>query len=146
MIRRPPRSTQSRSSAASDVYKRQINAEYMGSIQWVDPTNERFINWMRTAALPRFRKLWGRIEEDLVGGKAYTLRIQNNYNVTAFEGKKSFVLSTANAFGGKNMFLAVAYLVVGSFCLVVFALFLVKKYVSPSKFKEIEEKLSSPVD
>eukprot|EP00657_Telonema_sp_P-1_P011273 TRINITY_DN624_c0_g1_i7.p1 TRINITY_DN624_c0_g1~~TRINITY_DN624_c0_g1_i7.p1 ORF type:complete len:105 (+),score=46.03 TRINITY_DN624_c0_g1_i7:79-393(+) len=29
MIRRPPRSTQSRSSAASDVYKRQgINAEY----------------------------------------------------------------------------------------------------------------------
>eukprot|EP01017_Pseudomicrothorax_dubius_P017004 TRINITY_DN1927_c0_g1_i22.p1 TRINITY_DN1927_c0_g1~~TRINITY_DN1927_c0_g1_i22.p1 ORF type:complete len:156 (-),score=28.84 TRINITY_DN1927_c0_g1_i22:73-540(-) len=32
MIRRPPRSTQSRSSAASDVYKRQgINAEYMGN-------------------------------------------------------------------------------------------------------------------
>eukprot|EP00827_Trimyema_finlayi_P001225 TRINITY_DN143_c0_g1_i4.p1 TRINITY_DN143_c0_g1~~TRINITY_DN143_c0_g1_i4.p1 ORF type:complete len:439 (-),score=190.25 TRINITY_DN143_c0_g1_i4:118-1434(-) len=30
MLRRPPRSTQSRSSAASDVYKRQINAEYMG--------------------------------------------------------------------------------------------------------------------
>eukprot|EP01017_Pseudomicrothorax_dubius_P048229 TRINITY_DN8745_c0_g1_i5.p1 TRINITY_DN8745_c0_g1~~TRINITY_DN8745_c0_g1_i5.p1 ORF type:complete len:106 (-),score=36.84 TRINITY_DN8745_c0_g1_i5:95-412(-) len=30
MIRRPPRSTQSRSSAASDVYKRQgINAEYI---------------------------------------------------------------------------------------------------------------------
>eukprot|EP01015_Nassula_variabilis_P006991 TRINITY_DN1531_c0_g1_i9.p1 TRINITY_DN1531_c0_g1~~TRINITY_DN1531_c0_g1_i9.p1 ORF type:complete len:131 (+),score=90.22 TRINITY_DN1531_c0_g1_i9:1-393(+) len=33
MIRRPPRSTQSRSSAASDVYKRQINAEYMGNYQ-----------------------------------------------------------------------------------------------------------------
>eukprot|EP01015_Nassula_variabilis_P000959 TRINITY_DN10523_c0_g1_i2.p2 TRINITY_DN10523_c0_g1~~TRINITY_DN10523_c0_g1_i2.p2 ORF type:complete len:102 (+),score=49.13 TRINITY_DN10523_c0_g1_i2:11-316(+) len=32
MIRQPPRSKQSRSSAASDVYKRQsgINAEYMG--------------------------------------------------------------------------------------------------------------------
>eukprot|EP00831_Metopus_contortus_P012193 TRINITY_DN14896_c0_g1_i5.p1 TRINITY_DN14896_c0_g1~~TRINITY_DN14896_c0_g1_i5.p1 ORF type:complete len:144 (+),score=39.91 TRINITY_DN14896_c0_g1_i5:133-564(+) len=30
MIRRPPRSTQGVSSAASDVYKRQINAEYMG--------------------------------------------------------------------------------------------------------------------
>eukprot|EP00658_Telonema_sp_P-2_P083757 TRINITY_DN9151_c0_g1_i6.p1 TRINITY_DN9151_c0_g1~~TRINITY_DN9151_c0_g1_i6.p1 ORF type:complete len:116 (+),score=51.15 TRINITY_DN9151_c0_g1_i6:126-473(+) len=28
MIRRPPRSTLSSSSAASDVYKRQINAEY----------------------------------------------------------------------------------------------------------------------
>eukprot|EP00657_Telonema_sp_P-1_P003438 TRINITY_DN1827_c0_g1_i6.p1 TRINITY_DN1827_c0_g1~~TRINITY_DN1827_c0_g1_i6.p1 ORF type:complete len:105 (-),score=49.10 TRINITY_DN1827_c0_g1_i6:7-321(-) len=33
MIRRPPRSTQSRSSAASDVYKRQgINAEYGAGI------------------------------------------------------------------------------------------------------------------
>eukprot|EP00657_Telonema_sp_P-1_P007517 TRINITY_DN2744_c0_g1_i1.p1 TRINITY_DN2744_c0_g1~~TRINITY_DN2744_c0_g1_i1.p1 ORF type:complete len:169 (-),score=11.12 TRINITY_DN2744_c0_g1_i1:369-875(-) len=34
MIRRPPRSTQSRSSAASDVYKRQINAEY-GELRFV---------------------------------------------------------------------------------------------------------------
>eukprot|EP00658_Telonema_sp_P-2_P036813 TRINITY_DN26554_c0_g1_i1.p1 TRINITY_DN26554_c0_g1~~TRINITY_DN26554_c0_g1_i1.p1 ORF type:complete len:339 (+),score=70.86 TRINITY_DN26554_c0_g1_i1:119-1135(+) len=32
MIRRPPRSTLSSSSAASDVYKRQINAEYGGLI------------------------------------------------------------------------------------------------------------------
>eukprot|EP00825_Cyclidium_porcatum_P022283 TRINITY_DN24580_c0_g1_i1.p1 TRINITY_DN24580_c0_g1~~TRINITY_DN24580_c0_g1_i1.p1 ORF type:complete len:161 (-),score=19.37 TRINITY_DN24580_c0_g1_i1:18-500(-) len=31
MIRRPPRSTHCISSAASDVYKRQINAEYMGT-------------------------------------------------------------------------------------------------------------------
>src|SRR5450756_3118445 len=29
MIRRPPRSTQSRSSAASDVYKRQLDAELL---------------------------------------------------------------------------------------------------------------------
>eukprot|EP00825_Cyclidium_porcatum_P031054 TRINITY_DN32858_c0_g1_i1.p2 TRINITY_DN32858_c0_g1~~TRINITY_DN32858_c0_g1_i1.p2 ORF type:complete len:143 (+),score=21.09 TRINITY_DN32858_c0_g1_i1:59-487(+) len=36
MIRRPPRSTHCISSAASDVYKRQINAEYMG-IDVVDP-------------------------------------------------------------------------------------------------------------
>eukprot|EP00826_Nyctotherus_ovalis_P033286 TRINITY_DN268_c0_g1_i1.p1 TRINITY_DN268_c0_g1~~TRINITY_DN268_c0_g1_i1.p1 ORF type:complete len:229 (+),score=58.00 TRINITY_DN268_c0_g1_i1:24-689(+) len=38
MIRRPPRSTQSRSSAASDVYKRQINAEYMGKVMKNDST------------------------------------------------------------------------------------------------------------
>src|SRR5450756_218256 len=30
MIRRPPRSTQSRSSAASDVYKRQVEGRAMG--------------------------------------------------------------------------------------------------------------------
>eukprot|EP00657_Telonema_sp_P-1_P002841 TRINITY_DN165_c0_g1_i4.p1 TRINITY_DN165_c0_g1~~TRINITY_DN165_c0_g1_i4.p1 ORF type:complete len:128 (+),score=58.06 TRINITY_DN165_c0_g1_i4:137-520(+) len=42
MIRRPPRSTQSRSSAASDVYKRQgINAEYGStSVTMADAANE----------------------------------------------------------------------------------------------------------
>src|SRR5680860_255399 len=30
MIRRPPRSTQSRSSAASDVYKRQLDVDVLG--------------------------------------------------------------------------------------------------------------------
>eukprot|EP01016_Furgasonia_blochmanni_P008992 TRINITY_DN1371_c0_g1_i3.p1 TRINITY_DN1371_c0_g1~~TRINITY_DN1371_c0_g1_i3.p1 ORF type:complete len:189 (-),score=37.99 TRINITY_DN1371_c0_g1_i3:635-1201(-) len=38
MIRRPPRSTQSRSSAASDVYKRQ--AEYMGNIAKLNSSNK----------------------------------------------------------------------------------------------------------
>ena len=32
MIRRPPRSTQSRSSAASDVYKRQVEYSDLGSL------------------------------------------------------------------------------------------------------------------
>src|SRR5450756_347057 len=34
MIRRPPRSTQSRSSAASDVYKRQAQYGLRGSASW----------------------------------------------------------------------------------------------------------------
>ena len=35
--------------------------------------------WMRTAALPYFRKLWGRIEEDLPAGE-YTILIDNSIN------------------------------------------------------------------
>ena len=31
----------------------------------MDMTDEHFIVWMRTAGLPNFRKLWGKIEEDL---------------------------------------------------------------------------------
>jgi hypothetical protein len=30
-------------------------------IQWHDMQDEHFIVWMRTAGLPNFRKLWGRI-------------------------------------------------------------------------------------
>lgn len=82
----------------------------------MDMTDEHFIVWMRTAGLPNFRKLWGTIDGDLEAGK-YKLKIENNYEVAPFNGGKSFVLSTTNALGGKNYFLAVCYIVVGTLCL-----------------------------
>lgn len=36
--------------------------------QWIDVTDEHFIVWMRTAGLPKFRKLWGRIDVDMAPG------------------------------------------------------------------------------
>ncbi len=97
--------------------------------QWIDVTNEHFIVWMRTAGLPNFRKLYGRIENGLVAGD-YTMQINNNYDVSSFDGKKSFVLSTTNTLGGKNYFLAICYLVVGSLCIVfsiIFCIAYIKK-------------------
>src|SRR5680860_791768 len=41
MIRRPPRSTQSRSSAASDVYKRQVNMSGFDELQVAVERGER---------------------------------------------------------------------------------------------------------
>ena len=79
---------------------------------------------MRTAGLPNFRKLWGRIETTLEPGK-YELIITNSsslyliifyqdYDVNSFGGTKSVILSTSGAFGGKNIFLGVTYFIVGS--------------------------------
>lgn len=45
--------------------------------------NEHFIVWMRTAGLPNFRKLWGRIPDGLEVGK-YQIKIENNYKVDKF--------------------------------------------------------------
>lgn len=43
----------------SDLEKYKIsNASQM----WYNTTDERFMNWMRIAAMPTFRKLWGRID------------------------------------------------------------------------------------
>src|SRR5659263_193825 len=54
MIRRPPRSTQSRSSAASDVYKRQAQAKYatelfLSSLKTIN--NQLHFSSLRLAAL-----------------------------------------------------------------------------------------------
>ena len=55
MIRRPPRSTQSRSSAASDVYKRQpvapgqVRPQQIANIPLFDgERGEGFVNWVET--------------------------------------------------------------------------------------------------
>lgn len=71
---------------------------------------------MRTAGLPNFRKLWGRIDEPLEPG-SYFIKVYNNYEVAPFQGKKSFVISTTNALGGKNYFLAICYITVGVLCM-----------------------------
>src|SRR5450756_1894343 len=60
MIRRPPRSTQSRSSAASDVYKRQVQAMRTGEavhdvIIGIFNEHEEAYHWANVNAIPQFR-------------------------------------------------------------------------------------------
>lgn len=76
-----------------------------------------FIVWMRTAGLPNFRKLWGRIDQTLTPGRYYIM-VSNNYKTDPFLGHKSFVLSTTNAFGGQNYFIALCYIITGSACFI----------------------------
>ncbi|XP_055913499.1 cell cycle control protein 50A [Eupeodes corollae] len=86
--------------------------------------NEDFIVWMRTAALPSFRKLYRRVDHTkpyfMNGLKRgnYTLKVTYQYPVTAFSGTKKMILSTTSLMGGKNPFLGVTYIVVGSICLI----------------------------
>ncbi|RWR84606.1 ALA-interacting subunit 1-like protein [Cinnamomum micranthum f. kanehirae] len=92
---------------------------------------EDLIVWMRTAALPTFRKLYGKIDVDLEANEKVTVVIHNNYNTYSFGGKKKLVLSTTSWIGGKNDFLGIAYLTVGGLCLFLAISFLIIYLVKP---------------
>ncbi|MEQ2244097.1 hypothetical protein ILYODFUR_013651 [Ilyodon furcidens] len=101
--------------------------------------NQDFLVWMRRAALPDFRKLYRRITKDeyqagLPVGN-YSLEISYNYHVLSFKGKKKLVLSNVSWMGGKNDFLGIAYLVVGSLCVFMSIVMLIVY----AKFKFPEE-------
>ena len=106
----------------SDLKGRYERPENWEKVQWTDVKDERFMVWMRPAGLPDFRKLWGKTKNALEPS-TYYLKIENNYPVDSFNGRKSFVLSTVNGLGGKNRFLGISYLVVGVICLVLAVLF-----------------------
>jgi len=93
--------------------------------------NEDLIVWMRTAALPNFRKLYRRIDHSVQGFTTglpkgnYTLNIKYNYPVVGFEGSKQVILTTTSVLGGKNPFMGWAYIAVGCICFVLGIAFLI---------------------
>ncbi|KAI6192188.1 hypothetical protein M3Y97_00309900 [Aphelenchoides bicaudatus] len=109
--------------------------------------NVDFIVWMRTAALPSFRKLYRILDRNspnfayqhgLPAGR-YRLSIENNYPVDAFNGKKSFIISTTTWSGGHNNFLGIAYIVIGSICILLGFIFTVIHIKFGHSFAEMAE-------
>ncbi|PKA62792.1 ALA-interacting subunit 1 [Apostasia shenzhenica] len=122
----------------SDVFPRNFQNGTLiggGTLDSNKPLSEQedLIVWMRTAALPTFRKLYGRIEVDLKVNDTIMVTLKNNYNTYSFGGKKKLVLSTTSWLGGKNDFLGIAYLSIGGLCFFLATVFTVVYLVKPRK-------------
>lgn len=111
----------------SDYSSFLCNGEYLGEVghKIPDTQDEDLMVWMRLASLSSFRKLYRVVTSDLEVG-SYILKVRQRYDMRAFDGKKSFVLSTTSWIGGKNYFLGGLYIGVGSLCVILGVGFLVK--------------------
>ncbi|KAL3056123.1 hypothetical protein OYC64_018762 [Pagothenia borchgrevinki] len=96
----------------------------------LDKNNNGFINddlivWMREAAFPNFKKLYGvlyRANKPFINGLPagnYSVDISYNFPVQYFRGRKEVVLTTLTWFGGQNHFLPIAYLVTSCLILLI---------------------------
>ncbi|URD77662.1 LEM3 (ligand-effect modulator 3) family / CDC50 family [Musa troglodytarum] len=119
-----------------DVYPKNFQNGVLRGGASLDPNKplneqEDLIVWMRTAALPTFRKLYGKIHQDLKANDIIMVTLENNYNTYSFNGKKKLVLSTSSWLGGKNDFLGIAYLTIGGLCFFLATAFTVVYLVKP---------------
>lgn len=102
--------------------------------------NEHFIVWMRLAALSQFRKRYGVINSALEEGTQLRFNVSNNYPVSSFDGSKSLVLSTGSWLGGKNLFLGVAFVGLGTINIIAALTVFLKARICPREVGQ-EEKL-----
>jgi hypothetical protein len=77
-------------------------------------TDERFMNWMRMAGLPSFRKLYGKIDNDISAGDSWSFNLTLNYEVRSFGASKYLVLSDLSNIGAPNYSLGNVYFAAGS--------------------------------
>ncbi|KAL0947286.1 hypothetical protein HGRIS_013406 [Hohenbuehelia grisea] len=99
--------------------------------------DQRFQNWMRTAGLPTFSKLYGRNDTVTLSKGRYEVIIGLNYPVQKYKGTKSIVISTVSWIGGKNPFLGWAYVAASGVFIVLAVAGTVRHLVRPRRLGDM---------
>mmetsp|Transcript_21484 Transcript_21484/g.27082 ORF Transcript_21484/g.27082 Transcript_21484/m.27082 type:complete len:380 (-) Transcript_21484:17-1156(-) len=100
--------------------------------------NEHFIVWMRLAAKPRFRKLYGFLKKPVKAGTTLAFNITANWDVKSFKGTKSLIVTTTSMFGGKNPKFGQSFIAIGGACLFLGLFFGIKHLVKPRKLAHLK--------
>ncbi|KAG2207168.1 hypothetical protein INT47_012221 [Mucor saturninus] len=96
-------------------------------------TMERFMVWMHTAALPDFRKIWARNDQDTLNVGRWRVSIDMNFDTRMYGGQKWLVLSTTSPLGGRNPYLGIAYMAIGAISIFLGLVFSLRHCIKPRK-------------
>jgi hypothetical protein len=99
-------------------------------------TNEHFIVWMRIATRPKFRKLYGWINQNIPKGTVLKFNVNSNYVVESFGGHKALIITETNMFGGKNEDLGVTMYGFGYIFLAMGIFLAIKHWFRPRKIAD----------
>lgn len=102
-------------------------------------TDEHFINWMRTAGLPSFRKLYGKIDSDFSAGDTLAFDLVLNFEVSSYEGSKTLVVTNLGVTGTKSDALGNSYIAFGVVSLLVGFVLAMKRIIKPRPLGDIRE-------
>ncbi|GEQ71892.1 hypothetical protein JCM33374_g5578 [Metschnikowia sp. JCM 33374] len=94
---------------------------------------EHLQNWMRTAGLPTFYKLYSHNKTTTFSSGTYELAIGMNYPVSVYGGTKSLVITTNSILGGRNMSLGIIYFIIAVLCLVSAVAFFLQYLIKPRR-------------
>ncbi|KAI8139147.1 transcription regulator [Fennellomyces sp. T-0311] len=94
---------------------------------------ERLMVWMHMAALPDFRKIWARNDNDDLPADRWRVYIDMNFDTLQYEGTKWLVLSTTTPLGGRNPYIGIAYMAIGGLCVLVGLIFTLAQCIKPRK-------------
>jgi len=100
-------------------------------------SDEHFQNWMRTAGLPTFSKLYGRNDTTALANGTYEMVVYMNFPVAGFGGTKSIVVSTVSWIGGKNPFLGWAYVGAAALFILLAVAGTVRHIIKPRKLGDM---------
>lgn len=122
-----------------------LNDKYKEGIRYLqdyvhfpnEQTNEHFIVWMRTAAMPKFLKVYAKCEDCIIPVGNYTIQVSMQYPETQYKGIRSIVLTTTGGLGSGSDFIAYAYLGVGVFAFLFATGFLIQVLVCPRPFGDL---------
>ncbi|CBZ53335.1 putative transmembrane domain-containing protein [Neospora caninum Liverpool] len=122
-----------REEARAELLMDRLNYEEAGEMV----ENGHFIQWMQTAALGTFRKLYGRLEGPL--RLPVSAHITVMYDVSSWKGKKAIVLVQKSRFGGRSLFLGIMYLSLGFLLAMLVFYMLWKKWQYRREGEEIRD-------